>query len=145
MGVRRKFFKMILYAPSATLDLPGSTLEDFLHSMRNLPPGVDFNPYWIVLIDYYFGRQETRDLLEIITTKEAFEARMYELCARDRLEPGEEENETDKFVRDFNEPKTLIILDDINVQAGSWLAKVIVDMRKLFRENARVVSPDAFS
>lgn len=68
MGVRRKFGKAILYAKNANLDdLSGSNLEEYLHSMRNLPPRKKFNPYWVVCLDYYYGRQSTRDWLEIIT------------------------------------------------------------------------------
>jgi hypothetical protein len=70
MGLRRKFERAFLHAKSATFDdLPGSksTLEECLYSMRNLPSGKKFNPYWVVLVDYYFGRQSTRDWLQIIT------------------------------------------------------------------------------
>jgi hypothetical protein len=68
MGVRRKFARAVLYAKSATFDnLPGGTMREYLHSMRNLPQRKKFNPYWLVLLDYHFGRQSTRDWLEIIT------------------------------------------------------------------------------
>ena len=51
-----------------------------------VPAGVSkkFNPFWLVMIDFYWGRQSTRDHLEVYYTQEQLGRRLEDLCAKER-------------------------------------------------------------
>ena len=90
---------------------------------------------WLVLIDFLWGRQSTRDCLEIYTDYADLEDRLEELCAVDR-DTGRQ-----NFMRPHGEPKTLVFNDD-----GDFASKDSIfadgrlkDMNHPNRENAIVV------
>jgi hypothetical protein len=134
LGVRAKFLQILLLASTATLDfLNCETLEEYLTAIRNLPAHLRFNPYWIILLDIRFGRQSTRDRVEVFTDAGLFMNRVDGLCAKDRdAKPGDEPN----FVRPPDEERTLCIMDEQDFSGTSWLSGIIKDANHVTRENA---------
>lgn len=66
-GWPEKFMKVMLCARTCTLDLPErETLDEYVELIRNLPPTVKFNPYWILLLLQRFGPQWLCDWIEVI-------------------------------------------------------------------------------
>ena len=69
LGVREKFGRWVVSATSC--ELPEeldtcTTLKDVFEKIRKVDKK-KFNPFWLVMIDFYWGRQSTRDHLEVCT------------------------------------------------------------------------------
>ena len=110
-SLRDKFGRGILSGPNC-LDFPEEfyncgTLEELFNLIRAKPK---FNPYWMILIDFLWGRQSTRDWLEFYTTQGQLEGRYDELRSRER-----DEDETENFVRPAGEKQTLVFNDDQDI------------------------------
>ena len=68
---REKFGRWIVSATSC--ELPEefdtcTTLKDVFEKIRKVDKK-KFNPFWLVMIDFYWGRQSTRDHLEVYYTQ----------------------------------------------------------------------------
>ena len=110
------------------------TREELFNLIRAKPK---FNPCWLILIDFLWGRQSTRDWLEFYTTQGQLEGRYDELRSRER-----DEDETENFVRPAGEKQTLVFNDDQDIASKDsiYTDGRVKDMRHSHRENAINVS-----
>ena len=89
------------------------------------------------MIDFYWGRQSTRENLEVYYTQEQLGRRLEELCAKER---GTEEV---KFTRNVDEKMTVVFSDDQDIATkDSFFVEKgrMKDIRHRHREHACLVS-----
>ena len=136
LGVREKFGRWIVSASSC--ELPEefdkcASLQDLFKKIRTYE---EFNPFWLVMIDFYWGRQSTRDHLEVYYTQEQLGRRLEDLCAKERG------TDVVKFTRNVDEKMTVVFNDDQNIAGKDSLFADgrMLDFRKPERENAILVS-----
>jgi len=141
IGARNKFLRILLEAATCHLNnLPRyETIEEYFQFLENLPQTVKFNAFWLVKLDWEFGRQKTRDVVEIYNSPDTFQDRMNELCATSR-----EDSQIKHFVRPWNEKRSLAIVDDGDFTKSSyWMQGTpsrISNCRHLEYENTVLVS-----
>ena len=138
LGVREKFGRWIVSASSC--ELPEefdkcTSLKDVFQNIRKVDKK-KFNPFWLVMIDFYWGRQSTRENLEVYYTQEQLGRRLEELCAKER---GTDEV---KFTRNVDEKMTVVFSDDQDIATKDSLFADgrMLDIRKPEREHTRLVS-----
>ena len=112
LGVRDKFGRWIVSATSC--ELPEefdtcTTLKGVFEKIRKVDKK-KFNPFWLVMIGFYWGRQSTRDHLEVYYTQEQLGRRLEDLCAKERG------TDVVKFTRNVDEKMTVVFNDDQNRQ-----------------------------
>ena len=112
MGVRCKFGRLILTAPTCFLPdefFACRSLAEVFQLCRNTEASATrFNPYWLVMIDFLWGRKSTRNKMEIYTKYTDLEDRLEELCQVDR----DDDDQQKKFHRPHGEKKTVSFSDD---------------------------------
>ena len=91
----------------------------------------------MILIDFLWGRQSTRDWLEFCTTQGQLEGRYNELRSQER-----DEDQTKNFVRPAGEKQTLVFNDDQDAASRDsiYTDGRLKDMGYSHRENAVNVS-----
>lgn len=149
-GWREKFGRVLLCASTCILNLPVfQTLEEYVNLLRNLPPTVKFNPYWVLLLLMQFGplwlskwievtnaflsRMHANynyiSRLQVYTDEEAFWDRISQLCATCR------ESEETLFERAWDALRTCAVFDDADTTESSPLCAIAKDCRHITREH----------
>lgn len=141
MGIRAKFLRIILTAPTCYLPdefFGCQSLEDVFELCRNTPANTRFNPYWLIMIDFLWGRKSTRNKLEIFTRHDDLQDRLEELCQVDR----DDAEQGKKFPRPLGEAKTLALSDDgdFATKGSYWGDGRLKEMNHPNRENLIAVS-----
>jgi len=112
MGIRDKFGRLLLTAPTCYLPeefFECASLQEVFQLCRIAEESATrFNPYWLVMIDFLWGRKSTRNKLEIYTKYTDLEDRLEELCQVDR----DDDDQQKKFHRPHGEKKTVSFSDD---------------------------------